>query len=103
MVDRHTFITKLIKEIEDNTKANVEVPMPTLVKVLFDGKSVNEYDLVEGLVNLKKEYDLDYVVALPRSWERTPPMVRFWKTTKTTALPEVINENIDDNGSNEQR
>jgi len=96
-MDGHGFIMKLIKDMEDDKNFNIEIPMPELARVLFNGKPVKEYDLVAKMVSLRKDYGIDYIVALPR--DRKPPMVRFWKINKIKELPEDIDEHNNDSGT----
>jgi hypothetical protein len=97
-MDGHKFITTLIKSIEEDKKVVIEIPMPELVKVLFNGKPVKEYDLVSKMISLRKDYGIDYIVALPQGHK--PPMVRFWKINKTKEIPENIDEHNENSRTN---
>jgi hypothetical protein len=80
--------------MENDEKLMPEIPMPELARILFNGHPVKEYNLVSKMISLRKDYGIDYIVALPSG--RRPPMVRFWLLNKTKELPEDTNEHNND-------
>ena len=88
------FINKLLEDMAADKSLIIEIPMPELAKILFNGKPVKELELMQRLMNFREKYSLDYIVTLPSAGR--PPMARFWKIKETVELPEESDEHDND-------